>query len=154
MGGLAVEKMPAARGAFSFLREGLKYETFWNSQSNSKYTLVLLYPAALWYTRWTTDSSYKYRVYMSEKGIEPDTSANLFSGWSNGKEFYGSAMTTVGEFKDQVYSPYGKTPAYVRVGCHGRMMEDSDNLALAVRSFCKGDPMLVFWEDEAAKAGF
>ena len=45
------------RGAFTFLREGMKfragrlYETFWNSQSNLKWGLVVVYPSYLFYIR-------------------------------------------------------------------------------------------------------
>eukprot|EP00442_Polarella_glacialis_P035097 CAMPEP_0115161786 /NCGR_PEP_ID=MMETSP0227-20121206/71596_1 /TAXON_ID=89957 /ORGANISM="Polarella glacialis, Strain CCMP 1383" /LENGTH=62 /DNA_ID=CAMNT_0002573917 /DNA_START=66 /DNA_END=254 /DNA_ORIENTATION=+ len=61
-------------------------------------------------------------------------------------------MATVKDLKESVYGEAGKVPAAVRAGCHGRMMEDGDNLALAVRTFCRRDPKIVLWEEETALA--
>merc|ERR1719474_2303578 len=101
------------RWAWTFLTEGIKfragrlYETFWNSQSNVKYTVLFLYPGALFWVRWRAETQYKYNVFIADKA-----------------------------------------PKAVRAGCYGRMMEDGDNLALAVRTFCKRDPKIVLWEEE------
>mmetsp|Transcript_3467 Transcript_3467/g.5088 ORF Transcript_3467/g.5088 Transcript_3467/m.5088 type:complete len:180 (-) Transcript_3467:70-609(-) len=155
------------RWAWTFLMEGIKfragrlYETFWNSQSNIKYTVVLLYPGALFYIRWRAETQYKYNVFIADKAVEPepDTSENLVSSlkkkfvssWKNGSGFYFPAMATVKDLKESVYGA-DKVPAAVRAGCYGRMMEDSDNLALAVRTFCRRDPRIVLWEEETEKA--
>jgi len=86
------------RFAWSFLTEGVKfragrlYETFWNSQSNLKYTLVFLYPGALFWVRWRAETQYKYHVYIADKSVEPDCSQNLYSTWKNGSVFYHNAM--------------------------------------------------------------
>eukprot|EP00933_Yihiella_yeosuensis_P068385 TRINITY_DN7395_c0_g1_i2.p1 TRINITY_DN7395_c0_g1~~TRINITY_DN7395_c0_g1_i2.p1 ORF type:complete len:182 (-),score=29.78 TRINITY_DN7395_c0_g1_i2:224-691(-) len=146
------------RWAWTFLKEGLSfragrlYETFWNSQSNVKYTVVFLYPGALFWVRWRAETQYKYNVFVADKQVEPDTSENLLTSWKNGSVFYFPAMATVKDLKESVYGEASKVPAAVRAGCHGRMMEDSDNLALAVRTFCKRDPKIVLWEEEADKA--
>merc|ERR1712061_979970 len=96
-------------------RAGRLYETFWNSQSNVKYTAVFLYPGALFWVRWRAENQYKYNVFIADKDL-----------------------------KEQVYMGADKVPAAVRAGCHGRMMEDTDNVALAVRTFCKRDPKIIF----------
>merc|ERR1711924_407094 len=80
-----------------------------------------------------------------------DDSQNLYASWKNGSGFYFSAMSTVRDLKESVYGSADKVPKAVRAGCRGRMMEDSDNLALAVRTFCRRDPKIVLWEEETAK---
>mmetsp|Transcript_23561 Transcript_23561/g.51915 ORF Transcript_23561/g.51915 Transcript_23561/m.51915 type:complete len:155 (+) Transcript_23561:55-519(+) len=139
-------------------RAGRLYETFWNSQYNTKWTLVLFYPGALYYVRNRAETQFKYRLYIADKEIMPDTSKSVtgMMDFKNGTSMYFSGTATVADAKQTFYSYHGagmSPPAHVRVGCHGRMMEDSDNLALAVRSFCKRDPMLVLWEEEADKFG-
>merc|ERR1719458_1319331 len=83
---------------------------------------------------------------------EPDCSQNLLFGWNNGTSFYFPAMATVKDLKESVYAGADQVPKAVKAGCYGRMMEDSDNLALAVRTFCKRDPKIVLWEEETEKA--
>merc|ERR1712217_429583 len=139
------------RWAWSFLAEGIKfragrlYETFWNSQSNVKYTVIFLYPGALFYVRWRAETQYKYNVFIADDTVKPDDSKNLAFSWKNGSTFYFPAMATVKDLKDMVYD--GAVPSAVRAGCYGRMMEDSDNLALAVRTFCKRDPKITLWKE-------
>lgn len=131
---------------------GRLYETFWNSQSNVKYTVVFLYPGALFWVRWRAETQYKYNVFIADKEVEPDKKQNLFfTSWTNGSVFYFPAMATVQDLKQSVYGDASKVPPAVRAGCHGRMMEDTDNLALAVRTFCKRDPKIVLWEEETEK---
>lgn len=60
--------------------------------------------------------------------------------------FYLSASATVEDIKKAAFGTE-PVPEGLRVGCHGRMMENTDNLALAVRTFCKRDPMLLFWKE-------
>merc|ERR1711933_115603 len=82
------------RWAWSFLVEGVKfragrlYETFWNSQSNVKYTVVFLYPGAFFYVRWRAETMYKYNVFVADEQAKPDDSQNLISSWKNGATFY------------------------------------------------------------------
>merc|ERR1712151_820975 len=143
------------RWAWTFLKEGLRfragrlYETFWNSQSNVKYTVVFLYPGALFWVRWRAETQCKYNVFIADKSVEPDCSQNLWSSWKNGSSFYFPAMATVKDLKDSVYKGV-EVPKNVKAGCYGRMMEDTDNLALAVRTFCKRDPKIVLWEENEA----
>merc|ERR1712151_928485 len=100
------------RWAWTFLKEGIKfragrlYETFWNSQSNVKYTVVFLYPGALFWVRWRAETQYKYNVFIADKAVEPDCSQNLYSSWKNGSVFYFPAMATVKDLKDKVYATY------------------------------------------------
>eukprot|EP00929_Paragymnodinium_shiwhaense_P102490 TRINITY_DN6568_c0_g1_i1.p1 TRINITY_DN6568_c0_g1~~TRINITY_DN6568_c0_g1_i1.p1 ORF type:complete len:154 (+),score=47.93 TRINITY_DN6568_c0_g1_i1:82-543(+) len=145
------------RWAWSFFTEGIAfragrlYETFWNSQSNVKWTVVFLYPGALFYVRWRAETQYKYNVFIADDNVKPDDSQNLVSAWKNGSVFYFPAMATVKDLKEATYGSADKVPKAVRAGCYGRMMEDSDNLALAVRTFCKRDPKIVLWEEETDK---
>merc|ERR1719252_496944 len=97
------------RMIFSSLLDGMKfragrlYETFWNSQSNVKYTAVLLYPGALFWVRWRAETQYKYNVFIADEAVKPDDSKNLYSSWKNGSTFYFPAMATVKDLKDSVY---------------------------------------------------
>merc|ERR1711972_137687 len=155
--GRPLAKMAALpkRWAWSFLSEGIKfrmgrlYDTFWNSQIQVKWTAVFLYPGALFWVRWRAETQYKYSVFIADKAVEPDCSNNLWSSWKNGSSFYFPAMATVKDLKDSVYATGGgEVPKTVKAGCYGRMMEDTDNLALAVRTFCRRDPKIVLWEEE------
>jgi hypothetical protein len=144
------------RWAFTFLREGVQfrlgrlYETFWFSQSNLKWTLVVLYPAALFYVRWRAEHGYKYNVFVADEDVKPQNKRTLFGksfgGFSNGSSVYLGGSATVKDLKDAVYGKQ-KSPSSVRAGCSGRMFQDSDNLAMAVRSFCRRDPRVVFWDE-------
>jgi len=146
----------AGRGAFTFLREGAQfragrlYETFWNSQSNLKWTMVFLYPGFLYYIRWRAETQYKYRVYITEDTPRPgpfsSKAPDFLAKWKNGSPFYQKATATVEDIKRTVYGDKS-VPENLRVGCRGRMMENTDNLALAVRTYCKRDPMLLFWQE-------
>merc|ERR1712151_1044535 len=100
------------------------------------------------YGRMMEDSD---NVFIADKSAEPECSQNLWSAWKNGATFYFPAMATVQDLKQAVSETGdGKVPAKVKAGCYGRMMEDSDNLALAVRTFCQRDPKIVLWEEELA----
>ena len=143
------------RWAFTFLREGLQfrmgrlYETFWFSQSNLKWTLVVLYPAALFYVRWRAEHAFKYSVFVADEAVKPQTERSFlgktYGAFSNGASYYLGGGASVKDLKTAVY---GKTASSsVRAGCAGRMFEDADNLALAVRTFCRRDSRIVFWED-------
>jgi len=143
----------ASRGAFTFLKEGMSfragrlYETFWNSQSNIKWTMVFLYPGFLYYVRWRAETQYKYQVHITGDDVPKPEFQMPYFNWRQGMSFYQPATATVAEMKERVYGHKNKVPENLRVGCHGRMMEDTDNLALAVRTFCKRDPMLLFWKE-------
>merc|ERR1712217_982286 len=106
------------RWAWSFLTEGIKfragrlYETFWNSQSNVKYTMIFLYPGALFYVRWRAETQYKYNVFIADDAVKPDDSKNIMSSWKNGSTFYFPAVATVKDLKEMVYD--GSVPAAVR----------------------------------------
>merc|ERR1712039_544285 len=95
------------RWAWNFLTEGMKfrvgrlYETFWNSQSNVKWTVVFLYPGALFYVRWRAETQYKYSVFIADEKVKPDDSQNYFSSWKNGSAEYFSATATVKDLKEQ-----------------------------------------------------
>ena len=54
--------------------------------------------------------------------------------------------TEGGDKKEEVKLQYQDTTKLL-VGCRGRMFADTDNLALAVRAFCKRDPNILIWKD-------
>lgn len=152
--------MSGQRWAFTFLREGLQfrlgrlYETFWYSQSNLKWTLVVFYPGLLFWVRWRAEHQYKYRIYVADPEVKPDTATKIlgksFFEFKNGKCEYARGTATVQDLKDKVYGGKSKVPSTLKAGCHGRVFEDTDNLALAVRSFCRRDPNIVFWDEVTA----
>jgi len=117
---------------------------------NIKWTMVFIYPGALFYIRYRAETQYKYNVFIADESVKPDDSQNLFFSWKNGSVFYFPSTATVKDLKDAVYT--GHAPAAAKAGCYGRAMEDSDNLALAVRTFCKRDPKIVLWEEETLKS--
>ena len=51
-------------------RMGRFYETFWNSQSNLKYGMVLAWPAYISYIRWRAESSYKSESSRSSQPVK------------------------------------------------------------------------------------
>lgn len=67
----------------------------------------------------------------------------LAYGWKNGMKVYLEDDITVRGLKETFYGP--DNYHQILVGCKGRTMLDSDNLALAVRGFCRHDPRIVFW---------
>ena len=146
----------STRWAFTFLREGIQfrigrlYETFWYSQSNLKWTLVFLYPGALFYIRWRAEHQYKYKIYVTDPEMKPDTKRTIlgksYGEFSNGTSVYTGGLATVQDLKEKVYGK-GKIPVSLKAGCQGRMFEDTDNLALAVKSFCRRNPQIVFWDE-------
>lgn len=150
---------PGFRSAFKTVADGLRfragrlYETFWFSQSNLKWTLVFLYPGALFYIRWRAEHEYKYHVYVADKEVIPETEKKIpfvgkaYGAFKNGNSYYTNGMATVEDFKATVYKGKENVPKNIRAGCNGRMFENSDNLALAVRSFCRRNPQIVFWEE-------
>ena len=60
--------------------------------------------------------------------------------------FIFKAFGTIAELKEAVHGA-DKVPNAVRAGCYGRLMEDADNLELAVRTFCRRDPNFVLWHE-------
>lgn len=139
-------------------RAGRLYETFWFSQSNLKWTLVFLYPGALFYIRWRAEHQYKYNVYVADNEVIPQTEKKIpivgksYGEFKNGNSYYTNAMATVEDFKATVYKGKENVPKNIRAGCNGRMFENSDNLALAVRSFCRRNPQIVFWEEVTSES--
>merc|ERR1712107_292948 len=113
--------------------------------------VVFLYPGLLFHFRWRAETQYKYNVFIADDVVKPPTPEGRlgsWQAWKNGSGFYFPAMATVQDLKEVVYKGADKVPKAVRAGCHGRMMEDSDNLALAVRTFCRRDPKIVLWQEE------
>eukprot|EP00386_Alphamonas_edax_P007612 GDKI01025359.1.p1 GENE.GDKI01025359.1~~GDKI01025359.1.p1 ORF type:complete len:169 (+),score=32.21 GDKI01025359.1:58-507(+) len=137
----------AAKEWFRF-RAGRAYESFYYAQYNNKYWMVLIFPLAMNSVRWTAENKLGYNVFITDESLLPDDSKKVTGGWTNGKKLYLDDNTTVAELKALVYEGKDKIPENVAVGCRGRMMEDSDNLALAVRAFCKRDPKIVLWREE------
>eukprot|EP00919_Chromeraceae_sp_WS-2016_P062768 GHVR01148599.1.p1 GENE.GHVR01148599.1~~GHVR01148599.1.p1 ORF type:complete len:138 (+),score=25.46 GHVR01148599.1:82-495(+) len=132
-------------------RFNLRWDEFYYSPSNRKYLMFLIFPAAMCYIRWRAETMYSYNVYITENKLYPtynNKSFSFFKNWSNGKQMYIPDRTTVEEFKNILYKDADIVPEVIAVGCRGRMMDDSDVLALATRAFCKRDPRLLIWQDE------
>eukprot|EP00921_Rhytidocystis_pertsovi_P016085 GHVQ01025411.1.p1 GENE.GHVQ01025411.1~~GHVQ01025411.1.p1 ORF type:complete len:222 (+),score=46.36 GHVQ01025411.1:449-1114(+) len=129
---------------------GSLYNSFFYTKANVKYAMIFAFPAFLWYTRWRADSRLGYYMFIEDESIYPDYSKHrlLFNTkWENGKKMYLEDSVTVRDVKDMIYEGRKNVPEDVAVGCHGRMMEDDDNLALAVRAFCKRDPKILLFKD-------
>lgn len=132
-------------------RLGRLYETFWFSQSNLKWTLVLLYPGLLFYVRWRAEHQYKYRVYIADDELVPHNEITIpvlkkkLFKFKNGDPFYMPGAASADEFLAKIYNK--KVPAGTRIGCAGRMFEGTDNLALAVHNFCHRHPLVTIWKE-------
>ncbi|PFH37995.1 hypothetical protein BESB_003360 [Besnoitia besnoiti] len=138
----------AGMGAFLKQRTGRLWDSFYYSQSSTKYVMCFLFPAGIFYTRFRADTKLGYHVFINEESIYPDYSHKYFdTKWTNGRKLYLSDETTVAQLKAQIYGP-NEVPADVKVACRGRVFEDTDNVAMAVRAFCKRDPRLLLFKDE------
>lgn len=91
----------------------------------------------------------RYHVFISEESIYPDYSHRYFgTKWTNGRKFYVDDDVSVSQLKRQIYEAEAAPPAGVKVGCRGRVFEDTDNLAMAVRAFCRRDPRILLFKDD------
>lgn len=116
----------------------------------------------------------RYHVFIAEPSLYPDLSHKwLGRTWKNGRKYYLPDEATVSDLKSLVYAdqkpvdarqeaektaasiesedteatPRYQDPSQLLVGCKGRMFEDTDNLAMAVRAFCRRDPNILIWKD-------
>lgn len=71
----------------------------------------------------------------------------LIEGFKNGKKVYLEDNATVADLKKAIYGKEALSYDDALVGCKGRVMQNSDNLALSTRAFCKRDPRIVIWRD-------
>ncbi|PHJ23183.1 hypothetical protein CSUI_002965 [Cystoisospora suis] len=136
-------------GTFIRQRAGRLYDSFYYSQGSTKYVLALFFPAAMFYTRFRADTKLGYHVFISEESIYPDYSHRYFdTKWTNGRKLYLDDDISVSQLKRQIYEAEATPPEDVKVGCRGRVFEDSDNLAMAVRAFCRRDPRILLFKDD------
>ncbi|VWU49157.1 ATP synthase-associated protein, putative [Hepatocystis sp. ex Piliocolobus tephrosceles] len=148
------------------------YHSFYYSQSHIKYVMLILFPSIIWSTRYRADTKLGYFFYISDEKLYPknenitindiDKSSlltnslsylkNLLSNrkWKNGMKLYLNDDLTVNDVKKIIYKKEEYIPKNIKLGCKGRMMDSNDNLALAVRAFCKRDPKIFIWEDTSS----
>ncbi|SBT30653.1 conserved Plasmodium protein, unknown function [Plasmodium ovale wallikeri] len=147
------------------------YHSFYYAQSHIKYVMLILFPAVIWSTRYRADTKLGYFFYINDEKLYPnvfsnekdknssgyskylDYPSNLIKNrkWVNGTKFYLNDNVTVEDAKKVIYQKEENIPNNIKLGCRGRMMNNNDNLALAVRAFCKRDPKIFIWEDEHAQ---
>lgn len=149
------------------------YDSFYNAQSSTKFIMCFFFPAAIFSVRYRADTKLGYHVFIAEPSLYPDLSHKwVGKTWKNGKKYYLPDDATVSDLKNLVYSeqkpldaqqkeptvasvepkeadatPRYQDPSELLVGCKGRMFEDTDNLAMAVRAFCRRDPNILIWRD-------
>lgn len=144
---------------FIVIRGKRLYNTFYNAQYSSKFALVLLFPGTLCAIRYRAETKLGYHVFITDDSLEPkphlpkwlafkSLGLEKYFTWKNGSKFYCSEDITVSQFKEKLFGGPLNVPMGAAIGCKGRMFEDSDNLALAVRSFCKRDPRLLVWRED------
>lgn len=142
---------------FAAFRGKRLYNTFYYGQYSGKFALVFLFPGVLCAIRYRAETKFGYNVFVTDEEIEPKPhppkwipakalGLEKYFAWKNGSKFYCDEDTTVSALKKRIFN--GSVPEDVAVGCKGRMFEDSDNLALAVRAFCKLDPKLLIWKED------
>ncbi|CAD2084528.1 conserved Plasmodium protein, unknown function [Plasmodium vinckei lentum] len=149
------------------------YHSFYYAQSHIKYVMLILFPGVIWSTRYRADTKLGYFFYINDEKLYPridnipndnnnndnyidkyvNYTKNLVNNpkWVNGTKFYLNDDVTVQDVKKIIYKNPENIPKNIKLGCKGRMMDDNDNLALAVRAFCKRDPKIIIWEDEHAQ---
>lgn len=152
-------------------RVGRLYDSFYNAQTSTKFVMGLFFPAAIFSVRYRADTKLGYHVFIADPSLYPDLSHKwIGKTWTNGRKYYLPDEASVSDLKHLVYSeqkpldarqregasdktgqmepkPQYQEPSQLLVGCKGRMFEDSDNLAMAVRAFCRRDPNILIWKD-------
>lgn len=144
---------------FLSFRSRRLYNTFYNAQYSGKFALVLLFPGFFCFVRYRAETQPGYHIFISDESIHPNPRTpkwlpaetfglEKFFAWKNGSKIYCNEKTTVADLKRRIFGSVSAIPSDVAIGCKGRMFDDRDNLAMAVRSFCKMDPRLVVWKEE------
>lgn len=149
------------------------YDSFYHAQSSTKFVMCFVFPASIFSVRYRADTKLGYHVFIADPSLYPDLSHKwIGKTWENGRKFYLPDEATVSDLKKLVYSEQkpqadgradkeatpgateGKEPklqyqdpSQLLAGCKGRMFEDTDNLAMAVRAFCRRDPSILIWKD-------
>lgn len=141
------------RGAFTFVTNNLclaskrAWNSFYYEQYHRKPWIYLALPLILASVKCNNEDKYGYHVYITDETIIPENTKKVLD-FKNGEKHFFDENATVADLKKTIYLSYGDNiPENVAVGCHGRMFEESDNLALGVRAFCKRDPRITFWKD-------
>eukprot|EP00388_Colpodella_angusta_P014610 GDKJ01036512.1.p1 GENE.GDKJ01036512.1~~GDKJ01036512.1.p1 ORF type:complete len:148 (-),score=29.56 GDKJ01036512.1:71-514(-) len=141
------------RGAFSFVTNNLSlagkraWNSFYYEQYHRKPWIYLALPLVLFTVKGDNEDKYGYHVFITDEEILPSNSKKIFD-FKNGEKHFFDEATTVADLKKHIYLTYGDNiPENVAVGCRGRMFEETDNLALGVRAFCKRDPRITFWKE-------
>ncbi|SOV74926.1 conserved Plasmodium protein, unknown function [Plasmodium reichenowi] len=127
------------------------YHSFYYAQSHIKYVMLILFPAIIFTTRYRADTQLGYFFYINDEKLYPSYRHNIINKkmkWKNGSKFYLDDNVTVKEAKRIIYQGEENIPEKIKLGCKGRIMDDKDNLAMAVRAFCKRDPKVIIWQDE------
>ncbi|SOV10124.1 conserved Plasmodium protein, unknown function [Plasmodium sp. DRC-Itaito] len=127
------------------------YHSFYYAQSHIKYVMLILFPAIIWTTRYRADTQLGYFFYINDEKLYPTYRHNIIKKkmkWKNGSKFYLNDNVTVKDAKNIIYEGEKNVPDKIKLGCKGRIMDDNDNLAMAVRAFCKRDPKIFIWQDE------
>ncbi|SPJ08165.1 conserved Plasmodium protein, unknown function [Plasmodium sp. DRC-Itaito] len=127
------------------------YHSFYYAQSHIKYVMLILFPAIIWTTRYRADTQLGYFFYINDEKLYPSYGHNMIKKkmkWKNGSKFYLDDNVTVKDAKRIIYQGEENIPKKIKLGCRGRIMDDNDNLAMAVRAFCKRDPKVFIWQDE------
>ncbi|KAL8431740.1 hypothetical protein ACSSS7_005066 [Eimeria intestinalis] len=151
-------------------RLGRMYDSFYNAQSSTKFVMCFFFPAAIFSVRYRADTKLGYHVFIADPSLYPDLSHKwIGKTWTNGKKYYLPDEATVADLKALVYAEQKplearkkeessnletskpvlsyQDPSQLLAGCRGRMFEDTDNLALAVKAFCRRDPNILIWKD-------
>ncbi|KAL8426641.1 hypothetical protein Efla_005898 [Eimeria flavescens] len=155
-------------------RLGRMYDSFYNAQNSTKFVMCIFFPTAIFSVRYRADTKLGYHVFIAEPSLYPDLSHKwIGKTWTNGRKYYLPDEATVSDLKNLVYSEQKpldvrqkeaaaasaratkddeqkleyQDPSQLLVGCRGRMFEDTDNLAMAVRAFCRRDPNILIWKD-------
>ncbi|KAF8821320.1 hypothetical protein IE077_004357 [Cardiosporidium cionae] len=75
-------------------------------------------------------------------------SISALRNWKNGTKVFMDDGATVSDLKQKFIKTGNKAlPDGILAACHGRILEDSDLLAFAVRAYCKRDPKIFIWRE-------
>lgn len=133
------------------------YNTFYHSQYTGKLTLVFILPTVLCAIRYRAETKFGYHIFIDQPILTPKPripagrlisiipGIEKYCAWKNGSKVYFNDDVTVAQIKKKLLSDANLDD--VLVGCRGRVFRDTDNVASAVRSFCKLDHKLIIWRD-------
>lgn len=134
---------------------GRFYSTLYQSQYTGRFWFVVAV-SALVYTRYRAETSLGYQMNITDYDADDENKTKgkerraetVYKRHVQHSKLYLPETTTVAQLKERLTNSSHPLAGKVRIGCKGRMMSDADNVANAVKCFCRRDPQLVAWIED------